>query len=71
MQDLCLIKLAKDGFLVFDEVQCDITCKPEELAMLIDSFSSLGYTLEKEDIKRLAMLDSEHLKQFYLKNYDF
>ena len=70
MQDLCLMKLAEDGYLVFDEVECHISCEPEEIAMLIDSFSSLGYVFGKEDIQKLATLDSENLKQFYLKNYE-
>lgn len=69
MKELCIERLAQDGYLIFDEIECEATCRPEELAMVISSFSSLGYALGADEIKKLNKLDSVHLTKFYNENY--
>ena len=69
LQELSILKLAKNGDLLFEEVEGENPCKPEEIALLINSFGSLGYCLSASDIKRLSKLDSKHLTDFYIKNY--
>ena len=70
MDKICLRKLVNKGYLVFDEVECESSCTAEELAMLVNSYSSLGYAIDKEGLKRLSKLDSFSLKKFYYDNYD-
>ena len=69
MKETCIERLAENGYLVYEDVLCNNTCRPEELAMVISSFSSLGYTLKVEDIKRLSKLDTDLLTEFYNTNY--
>ena len=69
MDKLCLRKIANNGFLVFDDVECNSKCSAEELAMLVHSFSSLGYAIDKEGLVKLSNLDSLSLEKFYSLNY--
>ena len=69
MDKICLRKIANNGFLVFDDVECTSKCSAEELAMLVYSFSSLGYAIDKEGLVKLSNLDSLSLEKFYNLNY--
>ena len=69
MDKVCLRKLVHEGYLVFDETVCDTNCSAEELAMIVNSFSSLGYAIDREGLIKLSKLDSSSLTKFYNENY--
>ena len=65
-----LLKLVNKGYLVIPNNNESIDkCCNEEIAALLNSFGSLGYTLNKEGIVKLSMLNSLDLASFYQTNY--
>lgn len=58
----CLINR---GYVVLNPVKSEEKCATEEVAALLNSFSSLGYTLNKEGVALLCELDSLSLANFY------
>lgn len=58
----CLINR---GYVVLNPMKSEEKCATEEVAALLNSFSSLGYTLNKEGVALLCELDSLSLANFY------
>ena len=66
LKKIYLRKLISKGYIVVDSTNHEeMRCNNEELAMILKSFSSLGYTLEQECIKSLSMQSSDYLNNFY------
>ena len=64
-------RLLKRNLLVIDEIKTDKeNNQTVEVVKLLESFSSLGYTLNVESIKLLISLDEACLKIFYLNNFN-
>lgn len=58
--------LLNKGFIVLQEkINKTEKCKLEEVAGLLNSFSSLGYTLDQEGINALCEMSSNSLTYFY------
>ena len=70
MKKIYLKKLMTKGYLVLDgQFNNDNKCSAEEIAVMLKSFSSLGYTLDKEGINMISNLSSLDLGKFYHSNY--
>ena len=69
MKKIYLTSLLSMDYLVLDTIESDSNCSIEELAAVIQSFSSLGYALDKKGIKTLMSLDSLQLALFYRTYY--
>ena len=70
MKKSYLKKLISKGYMVI-ESECgeENKCSTKEIAALLKSFSSLGYTIGEEGINALSNLSSENLGRFYNRNY--
>ena len=51
------------------EYSDDNKCSAKEIAALLKSFSSLGYTIDETGVNTLSNLSSENLGRFYNRNY--
>lgn len=70
MKKIYLKKLITKGYLVLEgQFNNDNKCRAEEIAVMLKSFSSLGYTLDKEGINMISNLSSLDLGKFYHSNY--
>lgn len=70
MKRMYLKKLVSKGYVVLEsEYSNDNKCSVEEIASLLNSFSSLGYTLDKDGVVAISNLSSEDLTRFYNRNY--
>lgn len=70
MKKIYLKKLMTKGYLVLEgQFNNDNKCSAEEIAVMLKSFSSLGYTLDKEGINMISNLSSLELGKFYHSNY--
>lgn len=70
MKKIYLNKLLNKGYLCLNSVDdCDLKCSDKEVAVLLSSFSSLGYTLDEDSINILRGLSSNELGKFYHSNY--
>lgn len=66
MNKLYLQKLINKGYVVIqDNVNKETKCDLKEIAALLKSFSSLGYTLNQESILKLIEFSSSSLAYFY------
>lgn len=71
LKKIYLEKLINRGFVVLQErVNKTEKCKLEEVGGLLNSFSSLGYTLDKEGINALCQISSSSLTYFYNTYFD-
>lgn len=70
MKKIYLKKLMTKGYLVLEgQFNNDNKCSAEEIAVMLKSFSSLGYALDKEGINMISNLSSLDLGKFYHSNY--
>lgn len=70
MKKIYLKKLITKGYLVLEgQFNNDNKCRAEEIAVMLKSFSSLGYVLDKEGINMISNLSSLDLGKFYHSNY--
>lgn len=70
MKQIYLKKLMTKGYLVLEgQFNNDNKCRAEEIAVMLKSFSSLGYVLDKEGINMISNLSSLDLGKFYHSNY--
>ena len=70
MKKVYLKKLMTKGYLVLEtEFNNDNKCSTREVAAVLNSFSSLGYTLDKDGVVAISNLSSEDLTRFYNRNY--
>lgn len=68
LKKIYLKELVKKNYLVLPNKK-EEKCSNKEIGALLKSFSSLGYTLDKESILMLSELSSDILKDFYFTNY--
>lgn len=65
-----LKKLISKGYMVIERKYSDDNkCSAKEIAALLKSFSSLGYTIDETGVNTLSNLSSENLGIFYNCNY--
>ena len=69
MRKFYLKQLVKLGYLVIENNYSNSKCGNKEISLLLKSFASLGYTLDKKGIEKLSNLSNEELKAFYHANY--
>ena len=70
MKKLYLKKLMTKGYLVLEgQFNNDNKCSIEEIAAVLNSFSSLGYTLDKDGVVAISNLSTDVLTRFYNRNY--
>lgn len=70
MKRMYLKKLISKGYMVLEsEYSNDNKCSAREVAAVLNSFSSLGYTLDKDGVVAISNLSSEELTRFYNRNY--
>ncbi len=66
MNKLYLQKLINKGYVVIqNNVNQKSKCDPKEIAALLKSFASLGYSLDQESILKLSEISSTSLARFY------
>ena len=68
LKKIYLKELVKKNYLVLPNKE-ENKCTNKEVGALLKSFSSLGYTLDKDSILMLSELSSDILKDFYFTNY--
>lgn len=70
MKRMYLKKLVSKGFVVLEsEYSNENRCNVEEVAAVLNSFSSLGYTLDQDGVVSISKLSSTDLTRFYNRNY--
>lgn len=70
LNNISLEVLAKKGYLVIpNDCTASSEFKEKFIGGIINSFNSLGYTLDKEGIIALSSLTLDELKSFYNENY--
>ena len=71
MNKLFLNKLVSKGYLLLEYNPVEVRkCKEEELACLLQSINSLGYTIDEDGIKKLSNLSSISLGHFYFEIFN-
>lgn len=65
LKKIYMNELVKKNYIVIIE-ECSNKCSMSELGAVMKSFSSLGYTLDKESILMLSKLSTKALRDFYL-----